>query len=135
MKIQKLTILFFGLLLWICTGCGTPDKAMQSYVGHHYSELVANWGAPQQQMSDGKGGQIWIYLRTRSFQTQGESSTTSRLNGYSSGSVNNNDYTGRSTYYGDSQTTYTPSRQITRVSRRTFFIDGQGIVYRYAWQN
>ena len=38
------------------TGCATEtNNMMQSWVGHHQSELIASWGPPLQVASDGKG--------------------------------------------------------------------------------
>jgi hypothetical protein len=65
-------VVFSVLALFISTGCGPSDKeiearraevnkALNSWVGSHYSELIKSWGAPQQIMDDGKGGKIIVY--------------------------------------------------------------------------
>jgi hypothetical protein len=57
-------------------GCASINKTMQSWVGNHQSDLIANWGPPQQVMDDGRGGKIFIYFTTRSFTSPGHSTTT-----------------------------------------------------------
>jgi hypothetical protein len=43
-------------------GCAANvNKMMESWVGHHQSELILAWGPPNQVSSDGKGGQVLIY--------------------------------------------------------------------------
>ena len=56
-------------ILFILSGCGPSQKvqqekhreAMESWIGHHKSELIQSWGPPQRYESDGKGGEILIY--------------------------------------------------------------------------
>jgi hypothetical protein len=110
----------------ILAGCATPDKTMRSYLNHHYSDLVANWGQPDQTMSDGNGGQIWTYLKERSWTMPGSSQTTEQITSY-------NNF-GATSAYGQANTTYTPPQTTTWQSRRTFFINADGIIYRYSWQ-
>jgi hypothetical protein len=37
------------------------SNMMESWRGHHQSELIASWGPPQSTASDGAGGTILIY--------------------------------------------------------------------------
>lgn len=72
---------FAGLLLILLVGsCKTTNqlqeenrkeeirKIMDSWMGHHKSELIRQWGPPDRYESDGKGGEILIY---ESKQTRG----------------------------------------------------------------
>jgi hypothetical protein len=38
-------------------------KAMQSWVGSHYSELLKSWGSPDVRQEDGKGGMILTWVK------------------------------------------------------------------------
>lgn len=56
------------LVAAIFISCTTTQKAqdktrevMDSWMGHHKSELIQSWGPPQRYESDGKGGEILIY--------------------------------------------------------------------------
>jgi hypothetical protein len=51
-------------------GCTTAKQmaeknkaTMDSWLGHHKSELIQSWGPPSRYEDDGKGGQILIYER------------------------------------------------------------------------
>lgn len=130
-----LICIVFAILL---VGCASPDKVMQSYLDHHYSELVANWGPPHEKMSDGKDGEIWTYYYNRQYTTPGYANTSISGNANSYGNVYRNpygaSYSGNSTVYGNATTTYTPPQVHNVSSRRTFFVNGEGMIYRYAWQ-
>lgn len=125
-------------LLGLLCGCATPDKVMQSYLGRHYSELVANWGPPQQKMPDGQGGEIWSYAQDREFTTPGHANTQTSATVYETGTIRANpygaNYSGNANLYGQSHTTYTPPTTRRWMARRTFFVNGEGVIYRYAWQ-
>lgn len=62
-----LIILFSGLCLGIM-GCATgPDTQaiMNSWMGHHKSEIIQAWGPPSSYTSDGKDGEVLIYENTK----------------------------------------------------------------------
>lgn len=63
---QNLFLLFFTAFLFV--GCTSTKKlqeqnkqVMDSWMGHHKSELIQSWGPPSRYESDGKGGEILIY--------------------------------------------------------------------------
>lgn len=60
MKAIKNFICAVAIILGV-TGCVSTSKTLQSWVGHHESDLIASWGPPQSTASDGKGGKILIY--------------------------------------------------------------------------
>jgi hypothetical protein len=137
MKRQPLTLLCI-LALTALSGCISPDKAMKSYLGQPSTELVARWGPPQNKMSDGQGGEIWTYFEQRQWTTPGQANTTVTGTGNTYGNVYGNPYgatyQGNTSVYGSARTTYTPPQTHGYTAHRTFFINGNGIVYRYAWK-
>ena len=117
---------------------------MQGVLGKHYSDLVAARGLPDQKIPDGKGGEIWIYFIKREWTTPGHVDTTFNSTGYNHGSFELDQdpyfrnlygsYSGRTEVHGQANTTYTPARTGGYIAHRAFFIDTDGIVYRYAWK-
>lgn len=122
----------------LVVGCVSPDKAMKSFLGQPSSELVAVWGAPQQRLPDGNGGEIWCYPQQREWTTPGQANTSVYGTGNSNGNLNWNPY--GASYYGNSsvqanaQTTWTPPQSHSYLATRTFFVNPEGTVYRYAWR-
>ncbi|SRR6266581_1639184 len=107
-------------------GCATINKNMESWVDHHYSELVMSWGPPQQVYDDGQGGRILVYTLNRQFTTPGQSTTTT---------------TGHATIYdnmiwGQAQsiTTYQPPQTSGYTAFRSFRIDPRGYIYAWSWR-
>ena len=93
-----------------CTPPGpTIEEAMQSWMGHHKSEIIAKWGAYSRTIGDGKGGEILIY------------ETTSKSPGY----VIPNEILGFKYYQtiGGS----------TDVHYREVFVDKSGKIYYIRW--
>ena len=131
-------------LVCLISGCAsgpTTDDMMKSWLGHHSSDLVARWGVPQNKVPDGQGGEVWIYSQVWENTSPGSSYTTVQRQGYHSGNAQynpygyNGSYAGNSTAYGTARTTYTPPQTSTWVSRRSFFVNSEGMIYKYAWQN
>jgi hypothetical protein len=120
--------LFFIIIVVVClfTGCASINKTMQLWMGHHQSDLIANWGPPQQVMDDGQGGKIFIYITTRTFTSPGHSTTTVTGSAYGMGNY----------AYGTARgyTTYTPPQTTSYNACRMFWIDGNGYIYRWAWR-
>ncbi len=116
-----------GILLGL-SGCasGRISKAMNSWMGHHYSELIGSWGPPQQVFDDGNGGRILIWTQIRSYTVPGQSMTQSY---------------GQATLYDDyiwgsatSRTTYTPPQTYGWAAYRMFYINDKGYVYNWSWR-
>ena len=129
----------FGMTLSVLVaGCTSIDDVMKSYLGAHRNDVIANWGAPQSVMSDGSGGEIWVYSENRQMTTPGYSQTNSYGSANTYGNAYANpygaSYSGTTYYDGSSYSTYTPARTTTWSVSRTFFINSSGIVYRYAWK-
>lgn len=114
--------LLTALIASLC-GCTSIDDVMKSYLGAHRNDLIANWGAPQSVMSDGSGGEIWVYTEGRQWTSPGFAQTNTYGNAYAYGNV-----------YANSYTTYSAPQTSTWTVSRTFFINSSGIIYRYAWR-
>ena len=66
-------LVLFALMVFALDSCGCPPKVndfkkaskinsiMDSWIGHHQSELIACWGPPTKIISDGNCGWIIIY--------------------------------------------------------------------------
>lgn len=51
-----------GIICILLLGCGPSTKqVMNSWMGSHISEVIRSWGPPQQIVTDGAGGQIYIW--------------------------------------------------------------------------
>ena len=111
MKIVTLTFLFAALVL--TGGCvSNISKAMDSWVGSHKGDLIAQHGPPNQVASDGRGGEILIYGSYVDLgQIPGKATT---------------DYRGNITYTAPQQRGY----QRTRM----FYVNPEGIVYFWRWK-
>lgn len=115
-------------------GCASINKTMESWMGHNVNDLIASWGPPQQTMSDGQGGQIFIYTQTRQWTNPGQATTNTfgQVNTY--GSYYGNNYSGNTYGSAQSTTTYTPPKTYGYRSQRMFWVDSNGRIYRWAWK-
>ncbi len=114
---------FIVLILVGAAGCTSISETMQKWVGHHFSELIAAWGPPDKTLSDGKGGQIFIYAHTARYVQPATSTTTYEQNST------------KGTVTGQSTTVYSPEVVQEYTSYRMFFINADGIIYSWAYQN
>jgi hypothetical protein len=121
---KKLSILVVATLILV--GCSMVDRQMESWIDHHQSELIANWGPPQQIMDDSQGGKIFIYSATRNHTTQGRATTNVTGSAYSVGDFTYGNATGH--------TTYTPPQTSSYNAYRMFWINSNGYIYRAAWR-
>ena len=54
------------ILLFIVISCAprvSTEEIMNEWMNRHKSVLIKHWGPPDRITSDGKGGEIYIYLR------------------------------------------------------------------------
>jgi len=107
MKKFLILLLCFGLV-----GCASTQKIMDSWTGHHQSELIASWGPPTRTASDGKGGAILIY---ESYVNLGQTPGEAQVN-----------YSGKVTYTSPQQRGYTRTRM--------FYVDARGYIYHWRAQ-
>jgi len=119
-------------------GCASPATVMNAWLGHSSTELVGQWGPPQYKESDRRGGQIWIYQRTQTYNTPGYAQSNTQSYGQAYGTANYDPYgyaRYNGTYSGQSYTnsTYMPSQRHERTQNASFYIDAKGIVYNVAW--
>jgi len=115
------------LVLVLFSGCaGQINNIMRSWEGHHYSDLIASWGPPQQVFDDGFGGRILVWTSVRSFTSPGQATT------YTTGTATayDNYIWGSAT----SHTTYSPPQTYGWTAYRMFWIDSSGFIYRWGWK-
>ena len=110
--------------------CASPSKTLASWMGHNSNELLASWGPPDQVFGDGKGGQVFIYTRTRQWTQPGSATTT--YSGSTYGTLAGNTYS--SNTYGQATTTYSPAYVSSYTAYRMFWIDSTGSIYSWAWR-
>ena len=120
---RRLTFVVFVFLLigfaFTTTGCAARiNRVMSSWQGHHFSNLIARWGPPQQVFDDGYGGRILIWTAQRSYTTSGTSTTYGTDYGY----------------IWTARTTYNPAETYGWTAHRMFWINKDGFVYRWAWR-
>ena len=126
---MKARFLFACFVLMVMSSCMTPSKMntiMDSWTNSHESDLIAAWGPPQQVMSDGRDGKVFIYTQQVNYTTPGTATTTTNVNGYGYGNTAN--------VYGTSYTTYNPSQTYGYQRQRIFFINSDGQIYRWSWR-
>lgn len=124
---KRLLPLLLVLSCTLLTGCASRiNETMESWVGHHQSDLIASWGPPQQIMDDGSGGRILIYTQNRTFTSPGTATTTTTGSAYGAGN----------TVYGNatSTTTYNPPRTSGYQANRMFWVNSNGRIYRWSWK-
>jgi hypothetical protein len=105
-------IIFAVALVFAVAGCVSPSQTMQTWVGHHQSELIASWGPPQSTASDGAGGTILIY----------------------GGYVNLGQQPGQIVNNGYGNYSYTAPQQQGYQRSRMFYVNSNGIIYSWRWQ-
>ena len=116
-----------GCLAWALDAQSKSiTKAMKSWLGHHYTEVMATWGPPSVVYRDGRGGLILVYLYERRWTTQGYQWTTVTGDVYSYG-----DWT---SLYASARTYYVPPQTYGYTAWRMFFVNSQGVVYKVSWQ-
>jgi hypothetical protein len=112
-----------SVLALFLTACATvqedTNKVMASWVGNNGNDLIASWGPPTRVMSDGGGGKIYIYIFDRHSNTPAELVTREFDNWFDGKGV---------------RTTYTPSESVGYLAFRTFWINDQNLIYRWAWK-
>jgi hypothetical protein len=101
-------------------------EVAQSWMGHHYGQLIGSWGPPQQVYEDGQGGRILIWTQARFVDhTRYEHTQT-----YGQATVYDDYIWGSAT----SRTTYTPPQTYGYTAHRTFYVNNSGCVYHWAWR-
>lgn len=138
MAISKRLSTVLGLAAVTLAGCLGPGHEMKSLLGRPSADLIARWGPPSQKAPDGSGGEVWTYFVQRQWTTPGQADTTISGTGHSSGNIYGTPY--GATYSGDvdlqgnATTTWTPAQTHGYTGHRTFFINAEGMIYRYGWR-
>ena len=122
---MRRALLAVGMMLTL-SGCASINSTMTSWMDHHYSELIASWGPPQQIFDDGQGGRFFVYLLDRTYTVPATSSTTTNFNAMG----NYNAVWGTAQSY----TTYTPEHVAGYTAFRMFHANASGILYEWRWK-
>lgn len=80
-------------------------EIMDSWIGHHQSELIASWGPPEKIASDGKGGTILDYSHYKGIGQTGYMDAWGRIH----------------------------IRQTGYKAIRLFYVNSDGIIYDFKW--
>ncbi len=113
MRVKKIILVFFLSLFCVFSiSCKKIDKQMQSWVGHHKSKLIREWGPPTRYDSDGLNGEILIYSFQRKF----------------------NPTAGKYLQNNQGEIMYTPPKDNSYQAIRMFYVDNEGIIYSWRWQ-
>jgi len=112
-KLKWVLLILALMLTALTTGCvNRINQVMDSWVGHHKSELIRSWGPPTEVASDGAGGEILIYKFHRDLgQTEGKIRTDS-----------------------GGTTRYTAPEKRGYYATRMFYVNKQGYIYHWRWQ-
>ena len=127
MKTRMISAIVITSTLILSAGCATRiNKVMASWMGYHVSDLIATWGPPQQTIDLGAEGTLYVWSTVRSFTAPGTATTTTTGSATAHGN----------TAYGSarSTTTYNPPQTTSYAATRSFWVDANGRVYRWAWR-
>ncbi len=113
-------LILASVLLSSCAG--QISKNLASWEGHNFNELIASWGPPNEVFADGRGGQVFVYTRTRAWTQPGTSTSTATATTYGN------------TTYATVQTVYQPAYVQGYTAYRMFWVDGSGTIYSWAWR-
>jgi hypothetical protein len=112
-------------VLFLTVGCvSTSDqisKQMASWMGHSENELIADWGEPTRTVSDDNGGKIFVYELQRESTTPAVL-TTHKCSQWEADCVNGE------------RAVYQPASTQTWAVLREFWINGDGVVYKWKWK-
>lgn len=120
------------VLAILMVSCVNMKEVMNSWMGHHYTELLASWGPPTNVYDDGQGGRVLQYMVQSSYTMPGRSYTNSNAYVQGQATYDANSIWGNAYGQGSSTTTYVPPQTYTQTRYRTFWIDRSGKIYR--WQ-
>jgi hypothetical protein len=119
--------IFALLCIFLFAGCvGHINEVMNSWMNHHYSDLIESWGPPSQVFDDGQGGRILIYSENRSWTVSGSAHTRTTANA----TIYDNSIWGSA----NSITTYDPPKTYSYNAYRMFWINNKGYIYRWSWK-
>lgn len=111
-KSSVITLFAIVSFLLLVQGCVSTQEIMNSWLGHHQSDLIASWGPPTRTASDGKGGLILIYEQHVNLgQSPGEVTMDWGKN------------------WGN--VTYTEPQQHGYVRTRMFYVNERGYIYHW----
>ncbi|MFZ6033199.1 MULTISPECIES: hypothetical protein [Melioribacter] len=108
-------IIVISFIIFFISGCAARiNEVMNSWMYHHYSDLIASWRPPQEVFDDGYGGRILIYSTYIS-------GNATIYDNYIWGSAR-------------SYSTYINPQTYGYTAYRMFWINKEGFIYRWAWK-
>ena len=108
------------LVFWLFHKAHETQKViMHSWVGSNISDLIRSWGPPQQVVSDGAGGKIYIWSSHVKIPLEEEKRE---------GSAHR---IGNSIYYEEKTS---PATNIEYDKMRMFWVNPQGIIYHWKYK-
>ena len=117
-------IILIGFMQSALVGC-TPMR-LNNLMGKNRNAVLSEFGPPNQVLSDGSGGAIWVY--TKVFTTMNPGYQSAPVNTTGNGSI------GQSIANGIAQGLNQPSIN-TDVSYRMVYLDSSGTVYKWSIAN
>lgn len=118
----------FSILISSCAITENINETMQSWVGHHQSELIQSWGPPTRTTDDGAGGRILIY------ETYVKTGTTPGQYNYENNSLVVPGSDGNLYHTSPGTVTYDPPQQQGYTRSRMFYANSEGKIYYWRWQ-
>lgn len=100
------------LVVFPLANCSSTSKSMDTWKGHHKSELYQKWGPPSRTTDDGLGGEILIYEKWVDL-------------GQTAGQVYQNP---------GGSVSYTTPQQEGYLRTRMFYVNKNGVIYSWRWQ-
>lgn len=95
------------------------DERLSAYHGLHKNHVIADYGPPDQVLSDGGDGEIWIY----------QEEVVSVQSGSKQTYLKNADQEDAHAHGPDENVVLTPPKESVRLNNISFFITQAGYVY------
>lgn len=108
-QVETVILVIIGIVAFIAIVGALRDRQteiMAAWVGKHQSELIAEWGPPNNITTDGKGGTVLDYSY---YKDKGQ---RIRINRRGRGRISPRGYT----------------------AKRYFYVDSNGIIYNFKWK-
>jgi len=128
-------ILLILILLLILEGCVSEAEMLeQEWCGKYRNNLIAIMGAPDNVMSDGKGGEIFTYIKTDSFTTPGYTTTRVTPQGQPYlESIAGPELKAVLESRRKTESIYYPPQTHTSVTKTSFWINSAALIYKVSF--
>ncbi len=112
---MKKTVILVVLALSL-SSCLMVTNSMRRFEGRNVTDLYAAWVPPNEVYDDGSGGRVLVYVYVRGYY-------------YRPPMISGKIYPG-----GTALVTYTPEAVASYDARRVYWVNKDGIVYRWEWK-